>query len=107
MRSKLGFRVTAWIVAGMPVLATSACATLTAEQRAAAAKVQVITSEPALECQNLGVVSGSREGDGPGGVRAKAVLLGANTVRMDKQGVTTAFYCPDAAETASDTDPVP
>ena len=91
---------------GLVLLATTGCATLTAQQRAAVSKVSVITSEPALNCQNLGVVSGSRESEGPDGVRAKAVLLGANTVRVDAQGATTAFYCPDSAE-APDTEPTP
>jgi len=59
------------------------------------AKVQLITSEPESSCQNLGVISGSTDGDGRGSLRAQAVLLGGNTVQANKQGVTTAFYCPE------------
>jgi len=83
-------------LAAVSVLATSSCGSLTAEQRAAMAKVQVITTEPALNCQNLGPVSGSFTSDGPRGIRAKAVLLGGNTVVVDAHAVTTAFYCPPA-----------
>jgi hypothetical protein len=86
--------------------ATSACAGLTAQQQAAVAKVQIITAEPALNCQNLGIVSGSRESDGASGVRGKTVILGGNTVHATPQGVTTAFYCPEAAP-APDAEPVP
>jgi hypothetical protein len=85
------------IAAGISVLATLACGGLTAEQRAAVAKVQVIGVEPAPDCQNLGVVSGS-DGMGPGGVRAKSVLLGGNTVHVDVHGGTTAFFCPGPAQ---------
>ena len=93
----------------LAIAATPACATLTVAQQAAVSKVQVITAEPATNCQNLGIVTGSRESDGPGGTRAKAVILGANTVHVDPQGVSTAFYCPDAvpAEVAGDVEPTP
>ena len=82
------------LAVGLSLLATSSCGSLTAEQRAAVAKVQIITTEPALNCQNLGAVSGSFNSDGARGVRAKAVLLGGNTVVVDAHAVTTAFYCP-------------
>jgi hypothetical protein len=82
------------LAASVSLLATAGCASLTAEQQAAVAKVQVINREPERNCQNLGAVSGSADSMGPGGIRAKAVLLGGNTVYVDAHGVTTAFYCP-------------
>lgn len=69
-------------------------------------KVQVINSEPALNCQNLGVVTGSPQSEGPSGMRAKALALGANTVHLDAQGGAMAFYCPDAVEAAPE-EPTP
>ena len=83
------------------------CGSLTAQQRAAVAKVQIITAEPAVNCQNLGPVSGSLQSDGPGGIRAKAVLLGGNTVGVDAHAVMTAFYCPEAVTPPSNADPTP
>jgi hypothetical protein len=70
----------------LPLVA--ACGSITAEQRAAMAKVAVTVTEPAPSCQNLGSVSGD--------VRLKAVQLGANTVRLDAPTATsgTAFFCP-------------
>jgi hypothetical protein len=79
---------TGHILAAALILLSVACAGLTAEQRAAAAKVQIITTIPALNCQNLGPVSGS--GDS---LRGHTVLLGGNTVQTGPDG-TTAFYCP-------------
>ena len=74
------------------------CASLTAEQQAAVAKVEIRSSDPALNCQNLGVVSGSRDGDGASSMRGRTVLMGGNTVRVDAKGIVsteaTAFYCP-------------
>jgi hypothetical protein len=79
-------------------VAASGCATLTPAQQAAVAKVQIVSSDPASDCQNLGTVAGSRDSDGPGGIRGKTVLMGGNTVRVDAKGLTssdaTAFYCP-------------
>jgi hypothetical protein len=83
-------------VAKLFPLALAACASLTPEQQAAVAKVQVIQTEPEQRCQNLGAVSGSRESSGAGGLRANAVLLGANTVRVGASSAT-AFYCPPPA----------
>jgi len=75
-----------------------ACASLTAEQQAAVSKVQVMSSDPATNCQNLGTVSGSRDSDGASSMRGKTVRMGGNTVRVDAKGVlstdATAFYCP-------------
>jgi hypothetical protein len=79
------------------LLLVSGCAGLTAAQQAAAAKVQIIDTEPAENCQNLGAVSGSRDGDGAGGIRGQAVLLGGNTVHVNPHA-TTAFYCPEESE---------
>jgi hypothetical protein len=80
-------------------IAASACASLTPAQQAAVAKVQIVSTDPANDCQNLGTVSGSRDGDGPGGLRGRTVLKGGNTVRVDTKGLTsseaTAFYCPE------------
>ncbi len=90
--------VVAWIAASFCVVSAPACGGLTAEQRAAAARVQIITADPALDCQNLGAVSGSRDNDGAGGIRGQAVLLGGNTVRLDAHGGTTAYYCPGPAQ---------
>ncbi len=98
--------VTRFATASVPILAAAACASLTVQQRAGVNKVQVISSEPALNCQNLGVVTGSPQSEGPGGMRAKALALGANTVHLDAQGGAMAFYCPDAAEAASE-EPTP
>ncbi len=81
------------LLAALVLAAVPACASLTAEQQAALAKVQFITTDPAHNCQNLGVVSGSRDGTGAGSARGKAVILGANTLRGDGSAMT-AFYCP-------------
>jgi hypothetical protein len=70
----------------------AACGSLTADQRAAVANVQVVNAEPAAECQNLGAVSGSVAD--ARGIRWKAVVLGANTVHLDGPSTGTAFYCP-------------
>jgi hypothetical protein len=78
------------------LLAVPACAGLTAQQRAAAAKVQVVTSEPAFNCQNLGPVSGAANGDGAGSLRANTMLQGGNTVHVDTHGNAMAFFCPEA-----------
>jgi hypothetical protein len=82
------------ILASFAMLAPLACATVTPEQRAAAATIQVMTAEPANNCQNLGVVSGSPMGTDPGSLRAKAAGLGANMLHMNPDGSATAFYCP-------------
>jgi hypothetical protein len=72
------------------LLAAAACGSLTPEQRAAMARVQLVHDAPAVDCQNLGPTSaGSEEG-----LRAGAVVLGANTVRLDGSSSGTAFYCP-------------
>jgi hypothetical protein len=71
------------------------CGTLTAEQQARVARVSVTTHEPDPRCQNLGPVDGSRESDGPRGMRGRAVILGGNAVHVDRDGSGTAFYCPD------------
>ena len=88
----------------------TACASLTAEQQAAVSKVQLVSSDPAENCQNLGTVSGSRDADGPGGMRGKTVLMGGNTIRVDAKGglsaAGTAFYCP-AAKADPDAEPTP
>jgi hypothetical protein len=95
------------VAASLCALVTSACAHLTPQQRVGANKILVITTEPALNCQNLGVVTGARDGDGPGGIRAKALVLGGNTVRVDAQGLAMAFYCPDAVEPPPAEEPTP
>jgi hypothetical protein len=80
------------------LLATNACATVTVEQHMAVAKVLVITTEPARDCQNLGPVTGSRDSDTPSGARARTLAMGGNTVRVDAQGGMAAFYCPNPPE---------
>jgi hypothetical protein len=71
-------------------------------------KVQVQIAEPAADCQNLGVVSGSRDSTERSGLRGRVVLLGGNTVRVDARGGSdgTAFYCP-APKPAPEVEPVP
>jgi hypothetical protein len=102
-------RAASFVVCLTGALAT-ACASLTAEQLVAVSKVQIVSSDPAENCQNLGTVSGSREADGPGGMRGKTVLMGGNTIRIDAKGVLstagTAFYCP-AAKADPEADPTP
>ena len=84
---------------GLLALFLPACAGLTPEQQAAVSKVQVLRSDPAANCQNLGTVSGSAESDDSGGIKAKTVLMGGNTARVDEKGTVhstaTVFYCPD------------
>ncbi len=76
-----------------------ACGGLTVQQRIEIAKVEMNEHAPAENCQNLGTVEGARDSQEAWGVRAKAVKLGGNTVYIDvRHGVTTAFYCPPAAE---------
>jgi hypothetical protein len=75
------------------LLAATACASLTPEQQAALQKVDIRASDPANDCQNLGPVSGARDGDGAGSLRGKTVLLGGNTV-LATGNDGTAFYCP-------------
>ncbi len=94
----------AWAVC---LLALVSCGSVTEEQRLAISRVQVLSGEPAPNCQNLGSVTGSRDSDGPHGVRAKAVKLGANTVRMDSSGSAYAFYCPAAAVATPDLERAP
>jgi hypothetical protein len=73
-------------------LVVASCGSLTAEERAAMSKVEVITAEPARECQNLGPVSGSP-------LQLEAMRLGGNVVRRDASPSSgTAFYCPPPAE---------
>jgi len=86
------------VVAALASLVASGCGALTVQQRIAMQKVNVTPHPPAENCQNLGAVSGARECNEAGGIRAKAVILGGNTVYIDVQGVTTAFYCPPGAE---------
>jgi len=84
---------------GLLALLFSGCAGLTPEQQAAVSKVQVLRSDPAGNCQNLGTVSGSPDSDDSGGIKAKTVLMGGNTARVDEKGAiqstATVFYCPD------------
>jgi len=100
-------RIAALVTAGLALLATAACASLTPLQQEAVAKVQVIHLTPALNCQNLGVVTGSRESAEPDGIRAKAVFKGANVVHLERDGVATALYCPDSAVEPTGEEPTP
>ena len=87
------------VLFSLSLAGVAACATLSPAQQAAVAKVQIVSTDPATDCQNLGTVKGSRDADGPGGIRGRTVLLGGNTVRVDAKGLTsseaTAFYCPE------------
>jgi len=91
-----------WLASTSSLTALAACASLTADQQAAVSKVQIQTVDPASNCQNLGVVSGSRDGTGASSLRGRTVILGANTVRLDEKGSgATAFYCPAPKEDAN------
>jgi hypothetical protein len=74
--------------AALLFVVSAACGGVTAEERAAMAKLQIVVTEPGFTCQNLGDVSGS--------YRLQAVRLGANIVRLDTPTSASgiAFYCP-------------
>ena len=84
----------------------TACGSLTPEELTAVRKMQVRTVSPEARCQNLGEVSGSQTSESTGGMRAQAVKLGGNTLRIDANGGGTVFYCPIFAVKTPDADPV-
>ena len=75
----------------------AACAGLTPDQQAAVRKVQVRNVSPDHRCQNLGAVSGSQTSESGGGMKAKAVILGGNTLSINEDGSAMVLYCPDLA----------
>jgi hypothetical protein len=78
---------TAWSLALF--LLTVACGGLSPEERAAVAKLAVVSADPGVGCQNLGPVSGNLDT-----LRLKALKLGADTVQVDSgQTSGTAFFC--------------